>query len=596
MRWKGIITFVVLNILLSVFGLLFADSLIKGAIETIGSRLNKAKVEIDNLDFSLLNLSLDIKGLQVADPDNEWRNQFEVKDIRFKLNLKPLLEKKVVIEEMAIEGIRTGTKRKTSGKLAKRKKTFWTKGAQLIGKEVRALPAMQLLKGKQKINVDELVKPAQLTAPTKLNKINTELNTRHNNSRTALENLNISPRVESLKRRIDSVNLKEKNPIKLQKELKKLRTIKKDLDALTSEINRTKKKIQDDFGFIDNSIKQVEQIKEQNYQVIIKTIADIKGVDEENIARLVFGPVWFDRANTLLGWLDIAGKVMPEKGAAPPKAARATGVNIDFPKEESYPGFLLKKASVTKAGSGGPEDLRFEGKIQDVCSDQALHGKPTTLVLKRAKPAFELNGTFDHRKAIGRDTIKLVMQAVDLKGFDLGKSSLLPKKVAQGTAQIEVTLERKGKEIEMILVVLPVKLVFAEEDIPEGELAQEIANLLATAQDIKIKGRIYGRKGQLKLKIDSNIDKLLVARFKKLVDERLAEAKKQIRQKIDQIVEKPKQALLKDLQSKKGKIDSLLKDKEAAVNQARDTAKAKIKKTEKKIKKRLRDRLKDRFK
>jgi len=132
MRWKGIIVFGVLFVLIMVGWWIFSDSIFSGSIESVGSSVNGARVDVKELSFSLLDLSVDIKGLEIGDPDDEWNNQLEIRNMRFKIAPLPLLYGKINIEEMAAEGIMQNTKRTTSAKLPKAKEEPVTEPDEMV--------------------------------------------------------------------------------------------------------------------------------------------------------------------------------------------------------------------------------------------------------------------------------------------------------------------------------------------------------------------------------------------------------------------------------------------------------------------------------
>ena len=61
MRWKGIIFLGVLTALILVLSILFMDDWLENKIESAGTLLNGAKVEIDNLEISLTELYAQFK-------------------------------------------------------------------------------------------------------------------------------------------------------------------------------------------------------------------------------------------------------------------------------------------------------------------------------------------------------------------------------------------------------------------------------------------------------------------------------------------------------------------------------------------------------
>jgi len=114
-RWSGIIAFIVIVGLITLFNLLFLDSIIERSLEKQASVVLGARVDIGDLDFDIFDLHLEMNDLQVTNPDRPMRNTLEMKTIVFDLTAVPLLKKKFVIENMTVKDIAFDTDRKTSG-------------------------------------------------------------------------------------------------------------------------------------------------------------------------------------------------------------------------------------------------------------------------------------------------------------------------------------------------------------------------------------------------------------------------------------------------------------------------------------------------
>jgi len=77
-RWRGIIPFIILSILVYVFATYCMDHLLKKMISKNATRLNGALVEIKSLRLSFLTSSFKIKELKVTNPNNLMQNRFEI--------------------------------------------------------------------------------------------------------------------------------------------------------------------------------------------------------------------------------------------------------------------------------------------------------------------------------------------------------------------------------------------------------------------------------------------------------------------------------------------------------------------------------------
>jgi len=241
---------------------------------------------------------------------------------------------------------------------------------------------------------------------------------------------------------------------------------------------------------------------------------------------------------------------------------------VEFPKDHTYPGFLLKVASITTSS----DELKFSGKAEGFSSNPRLYGQPATISMKGTVPDFDLEAVLDHTKSISHDSAILNIRNLDIKGVRLTRSSssLLPTKVSSGNADVEASLTSEGDKMTLVMNILPKNLVFAPEDISPDEMAKQIAQTISTTKDLKITGIITMEKGRMTFKINSTVDDIVIGAVKKMADAKAEEVKKAVRKKLDQSIDPQKDALLNKFQSKKGSIDSLTKGHNDAIN---DTAK-----------------------
>jgi len=97
-RWQGIVVLLVLAFISSVFFIFFFDKLLKKTLENTLSAALKRPVEIENVKTNLISLKLNIKGLQIADNKDRYKNLLEIKNINFNISSQRLAFKKYDIE------------------------------------------------------------------------------------------------------------------------------------------------------------------------------------------------------------------------------------------------------------------------------------------------------------------------------------------------------------------------------------------------------------------------------------------------------------------------------------------------------------------
>src|SRR6266540_2325910 len=117
-RWQGTGPLLLFVGLLVGGWLLFADRLAKRAFESVGTAIVGAKVEVGRLHLDLSHGKVALNGLVVASPDEPFKNLLEADELTADIGVAPLLEKKVVIDRLAANGLRFGTARQADGRTA----------------------------------------------------------------------------------------------------------------------------------------------------------------------------------------------------------------------------------------------------------------------------------------------------------------------------------------------------------------------------------------------------------------------------------------------------------------------------------------------
>src|SRR5262245_19054773 len=89
-RWKYMAPLSIVALALLVFFILFFDPLLARAIETIGAKINGAKVDVAGLKTKFVAGRLSIARLQVADKDQPMQNTLEAGPLVFQMSLSDL--------------------------------------------------------------------------------------------------------------------------------------------------------------------------------------------------------------------------------------------------------------------------------------------------------------------------------------------------------------------------------------------------------------------------------------------------------------------------------------------------------------------------
>ena len=116
-RWKY------LGPRLLLFGLVCAaywlalDPLVRRTLISLGQAAIGTKVELGEVRTSLLGCRVQLGDLKVADPKSPMHNLFELREAAIDLETRSLLNRKFVVREAVVRGLKFHTHRQTSGEL-----------------------------------------------------------------------------------------------------------------------------------------------------------------------------------------------------------------------------------------------------------------------------------------------------------------------------------------------------------------------------------------------------------------------------------------------------------------------------------------------
>ena len=239
-RWKGIIVIIVLVAIVFVLSLLLTDRWLESALENTGSSIVGAKVEIDGLDLSLLDMKVHWDRLQVTHPQHTMKNMFETDTAEFDLEFWPLLSKKVIVENFQIHGIKTFTDRKTDGALTKEEKEkqpgYIRETMNQLSSRVEDKAEMEFGSVKQKLNVDSIMALLDIRSVGKIDSLNKSLTAKYSNWDQRLSSLNVEKDLKEVEAKIKSIDVNQiKKPDQLQASLKTAKEIKSKIESVSDE-------------------------------------------------------------------------------------------------------------------------------------------------------------------------------------------------------------------------------------------------------------------------------------------------------------------------------------------------------------------------
>ena len=621
MRKKGIIILIVIIVIFAVVAYFTSDHRIEKTLEGISSSIAGAKVEIDNFHFSLFKLTCSWDRLQVTDKNDPWKNVFETGRTSFVLETRPLFWRRIIIKEMMLENVRNGTQRATDGSLPEKKQPpeettepgMIAKAGADIEKQLRDLPVFDLSGLGKKLKIDSLIDVNNLASVQGYKKLNLTADSSFKYWGTQVKTQTYLNRIDQLEKDIKSLQLdKIKDVAALTTALKKLDNIQKEINLLKNEVQDQHKALSQTFTELQNGIKSVQSnLKEDINRA--KQLAHLKDLDVKDISLLLFGAPVVDKTKQVLNYVALGRKYLPavkklkgtEKAKKPP---RFKGQNIHFPFHYRYPRFLLRQAKLSAATAAGDTSQAYfiNGSLNGLTNEPAVFGKPTNfkMELKRISGnQYEVTASLDHTTEIAYDSLWVSAKNFALGEVKLKESKYFPSaiKAKKGDINLAGFFIGDGIDLKLNLTASPVAFIFQKKT--TDKISKIVQEVLSGLNQLTLMTQLKGDASNYKMRMNSNVDKVLAGQVKRTLEKNLREAQQQVenyvraeadkhRKQVEELIEKNKKTIYAELDKAEKKVQEQV-DK---VEKKKKEVEERIEQEKKKLGDKAKNKLKDLFK
>jgi uncharacterized protein (TIGR03545 family) len=544
-RWKAIGPLLLLLLLIGILVVLFAEPVARDTTEEVSTELLGTQVDVGRLDLLPRQASVDLGALQVADPFEPRRNLVEADRIVLKLNPEALAEKKLVVERFALQGMRFGTTRKTPARPVK--------GNGFAPQALRAVRAWG-----QQFNVPILqltpidtikqlaLNPAQLGTV----KAAQGLLARTDSTRQALEqgfkSIDIGGTVDSARALADRLSKTEPRALGLDGTRQAIQSVQqslKQLDASRKQVDGLRRNVTQGVQLLGTGVTNLDEARQRDY-AFARSLLKLPTFAAPDIGNAFFGKVSIDRFQQALYWAELAQHYMPPgllpREDAGPKRLRASGTTVRFPKERSWPSFLVQLGQVDFKITDGLLKGAYAATVQGVTSEPALYGKPMLVSARRDAPGsviagLDVGAMVDHRTASVRDSLSARLRGVKLPSFAIPG---LPFRIAPGTGAANLTFALRGDRLLGRWSIGSDQVSWALDSAGglRSDLEQVVWRVVSGLKQLDVKAQVSGTVKAPKLSVRSNLDDAIAQRLKAVVGEEVAKAEALARAKVDSIV------------------------------------------------------------
>ncbi len=364
-RLWGVIAFFVLGIILTLSWYLVAPMMIAKGIESFGSEALGAKVEVEEVDLALFPLRIEINNLQAADPDQPMVNLFEANKINFAVDSEALLWKKVLIDELIIEGVQLATPRTSSGALEGGRES------EKLASEISTVDIPEMTKE----GVLEMVDKADLITAKRIEKLNDTQQEMNQFWKTALDEAASKERMAVLEKEFSRLSKRAKsNQMNLITDRKAWKKLKKNIDTERKQISDLNRKLKLDRKEIQKQIADVRKGPKDDLDAIMGSMGLNNGV--AGLSDKFLGPQftpWIEKFIAMTDGMNASTSSTDETTVY----ETSKGYMVQFKDEQIFPDLLIKKLSL----SGRDTDWAMSGLGTDIAYFPWLTGQPANLDL-----------------------------------------------------------------------------------------------------------------------------------------------------------------------------------------------------------------------
>jgi uncharacterized protein (TIGR03545 family) len=315
----------------------------------------------------------------VASPFEPFRNLFEADELAAEVAVLPLLEKKLVIERLAANGMRFNTRRENDGRV----ELEGGRGGLIDPRtwsELFDFPALDLVTGE--VSVDDLDADSLYTVQ-EARALTRRADSTWSGWQATIADVedSVTATVEAVETMLERLSRARITDIGLINDARK--TVEQ-VDATVDRVTGLEGEVQGTLDSLEAGVAGLQDAKRRDYERA-RQLLRLPSLDANAVATALFGPVAVERFQRAVYWSELSRRYMPP-GLRPrarpgPARLRRSGQTVQFPREGAYPGFLLQTAEASlslgdepgvEGAEGAAAAAEYAGRLTGLTSAPAL--------------------------------------------------------------------------------------------------------------------------------------------------------------------------------------------------------------------------------
>jgi len=574
-------------ILLVVAALVFAGAwfLRNGVLETLTEqnleKVFSAPVDIDGVSVDLFTLTATFSRLAVADKDDLSQHMLEMGRGSIEVDFVPLLAKKLVINQLTIADMTTGSPRDTRGDSQPSVSQAPSEDPQQSGPSAMDsglqslkdnLPKIDLESLAKDLKVDKFINPQELASVKAIQQGKQEALEKYAKWEKRLDEQTLADDIKQLQSDIAELDLNKikdtKDINQIKETLGKLKDLKKRAEAIKKQVKALQSEAKQDLKDTQLSASNIKELTQADIDSV-KQLAKLADLNVEDIAKMLFGPSVIERFYQILEYYQIARGFLASDEAASEASDQAIkrrqGRDIHYAVTRPVlPNFVLRNAKF----SGKQQDgMVFDGTLSGITSNARRYVDPAKLDVKMNADTgnWFINGIFDHRvNQQGTDNISFEGKQLSLDSIPLKASegSGLPSQLLPKTTDVSASINIIDDALDgnIHFDAKDVSFVFPETSSTGNTqtLHNSLKQVFSKITDLDLTAKLEGSLSSPKLAVSSSVDKKVTAELKNMFGEKVKQTEQKIRKQIDSHVKENLQSVKSQLSGKDERIGKAL--------------------------------------
>lgn len=384
MRWTYLLSRILIVTLVWGFIAFGMDPLLRySSVQTLQS-VTGAKADVGEVITTFFPPSVTVKGLGLASARRPGRNLVEFDEMHVRLEPASLSQRRFVIEEGRLDGLRFDTHRSDDGQLEEvsmpvsEEPSWMTEKLTELGTEWLT-------------NLTEQVK-SQLDPNTlETYRTGTEMYEKWD-----VRFVEMASRAKAMKPRVDRLldQFKRAKEGDTLEQIEQYLQVSQKAEQIILEVQDFRDELKDIVPEVRDDFHTLNAARERDQDKVKHTISLLKP-DPRRISQALLGKTMYSQIQQALSWVETIRTYQEElkEQVRPPRSA---GRDFEFLARNPAPDFLLKKLSLTGLISVNAEPVPFEALLTNVTEDPKLLGQPCvmTLAAEGSRP-LQLRVTYD---------------------------------------------------------------------------------------------------------------------------------------------------------------------------------------------------------